>query len=85
VTQVGFDRHGSGLRIRLAMLQGDFPPEIKADRPWAWAIVQPVPGAQDRFIIGGQADSQTAAEAQAHLEMQRQEARLCGLKGTLNG
>lgn len=63
------------LIIRLAALAGDnLPKELTGS--WAWAIVQEVPGEKDRPIIGGQASSMTEAAARAHVELQRQEARL---------
>jgi hypothetical protein len=69
------------LTIRLAQLtksahDQDPTGELKPDSQWAWCVVQETTGQPDRFLVGGQSESMTAAAAEAQIALTNYETRL---------
>ena len=76
VTRVGLENDGpSEIGIKTAPIPPGALPDVNPTHTWAWAVVQKRPGAEDRNLVGGTADSQTTANAIAYGEFKKLEAR----------
>jgi antitoxin (DNA-binding transcriptional repressor) of toxin-antitoxin stability system len=63
-SQVGIGKHGEPA-IRLSPIKPNEIPGIDPSHNWAWAIVQMRKNEPDALLVGGTAESLTAAEGQA--------------------
>jgi hypothetical protein len=74
VSHVGLGHYGSPA-IRLQPIKPGSIPDIPVSHTWVWAIVQLRAGEPDALLVGGSADSQTAATDQARDAFKRFELR----------
>ena len=59
-------RAGMGSSKEIGITCCPAPPGAGLELPWVWAVVQRERGLEDKFLIGGGAESQTAAMALAY-------------------